>query len=82
MVKGMSDRLLINIIIKVKFYESLELFIKQNYMQFDGKYYTQTIGLARGSPLSLLLADIFTTYIEKSIFMIGSAKKRINLWFR
>lgn len=45
----------------------LKLVLGQNYFKFNNKVYTQKEGLAMGSPLSGLLANIFINNIEKAI---------------
>jgi hypothetical protein len=38
--------------------------MRQNYFQFDQEYYEQTEGLTMGAPVSAILAEIFTQYME------------------
>jgi hypothetical protein len=38
--------------------------MKQNYFQFDQQHYEQTEGIAMGAPISAILAEIFTQYME------------------
>ena len=40
---------------------------------FDGKYYTQTDGVAIGSPLDPILADIFVGYIERQVNIVNKS---------
>ena len=42
----------------------LRLILQQNYFTFNGNYYIQTEGLAMGSPLSGLLADIYLDFYD------------------
>ena len=44
----------------------LEVVLKQNYFTFDGLFYFQDDGLAMGSPLSGLLADIYLNFYENT----------------
>lgn len=39
--------------------------MEQNYFRFNNQYYRQKEGLAMGSPLSPLMADIFMDYFER-----------------
>ena len=41
---------------------------KQNYFLFNNQFYTQEEGLAMGSPLSPLLAEIFMDHLENKLF--------------
>lgn len=58
----------------------MSICMDQNYFLFEGKYYTQP-GVAMGSPLSPLLADIYMDYLEEKIL---SKLKTSNLlyWYR
>jgi hypothetical protein len=38
----------------------------QNYFQYEGKYYKPTTGVAMGSPLSGILAEIFLQDLEQN----------------
>ena len=63
--------------------QALTLCTSQNYFQFDHKLYSQKNGLAMGSPLSPLLADIFMDHLEKRIFnSYNSLLKNILYWHR
>lgn len=42
----------------------LQLVLKQNYFSFNDEHYVQEEGLAMGSPLSGLLADLYLNYFE------------------
>ena len=44
----------------------LEVVLKQNYFTFNGSFYIQDDGIAMGSPLSGLLADIYLNYYENT----------------
>lgn len=56
----------------------------QNYFKFDSSYYIQKEGLAMGSPLSGLLADIYMHNMEskKIINEINPFYNKIKYWFR
>lgn len=41
--------------------------LKQNFFQFNNKFYSQQSGLAMGSPLSPLLSEIFMSNLESKI---------------
>lgn len=43
------------------------LIVEQNFFQFNNVFYSQTDGLAMGSSLSPLLAEIFMSNLEKSL---------------
>ena len=57
--------------------DRLEVVLNQIYFIFDGNYYIQKKGLAMGSPLSGLLADIYLNHYE-NIHMFSSANKWHN----
>lgn len=44
----------------------LEIVLKQNYFQFNNKYYIQQQGLTMGSPLSSFLSEIYLNHIENT----------------
>lgn len=58
--------------------------LKQSYFQYESNYYIQKDGLAMGSPLSGLLADIFMHNLETTKIMNNSNpfKKNIMYWHR
>lgn len=56
--------------------------LKQNYFCFNNKFFKQTAGLAMGSPLSPLLAEIFMADLEHTILNLDHAKSRIKFWYR
>ena len=61
----------------------LKVVLKQNYFTFNGKYYLQTEGLAMGSPLSGLLADVFMNHFERKYIMSNPAyKNKILAYYR
>jgi hypothetical protein len=55
----------------------------QNYFKFNGKYFKQPNGLAMGSPLSPILADIYMDHFEKNLFSSSSElTKNVLCWYR
>jgi hypothetical protein len=55
----------------------------QNYFIFNEKFYEQISGLAMGSPLSPLLADIFMDRFEQNLFKnLPKNMNKIGYWFR
>jgi predicted GIY-YIG superfamily endonuclease len=60
-----------------------KLCVSQNYFLFNGTYFKQPKGLAMGSPLSPLLADIYMDSFEKSVFSSAHPLlKNVVCWFR
>ena len=51
---------------KTIFKRSLDWCLRNNTFIFDQKYYVQTDGIAMGSPLAPIIADIFMNYILES----------------
>ena len=58
----------------------LEMCTKQVHFSFDGKIYRQVNGVAMGSPLGPVIANIFMVELEKRL--IPTMGDRISLWFR
>lgn len=58
--------------------------LAQNYFNFNEKFYKQTDGLAMGSPLSGLLADIYLNNIENEKIFSANNKQanKIKMYFR
>lgn len=52
--------------------------IEQNYFRFNNNFYSQSSGLAMGSPISPILAEFFMDYMEESIEKLKSFK---NVFF-
>jgi len=40
--------------------------VKQNYFQFQNKFYIQNVGLAMGSPTSPVLSEIYLQFMEST----------------
>jgi hypothetical protein len=61
----------------------LELCVNQNYFLFNNNFYKQTDGLAMGSPLSPILADIFMDNLESQLFNSNlPILQNILYWYR
>ena len=59
----------------------LELCTKDNIFLFNGLLYQQIDGVAMGSPLGPLLANVFMSHVEKLLFN-SELKKEVNFWVR
>lgn len=59
----------------------LETILSQNYFLFNNQYYIQEGGLAMGSPLSGLLADIYLNYYENTYVLSDHNKFKDNIIF-
>lgn len=60
----------------------LQTILHQNYFSFNNKMYKQQEGLAMGSPLSGILADIFLNHIEQQIIQQLRAIDDTIKWYR
>ena len=58
----------------------LEFATKKSHFLFDGQYYDQIDGVAMGSPLGPVLANIFMCYFEEKWVMTGNIHP--SIWFR
>ena len=58
----------------------LEFATKKSHFLFDGKYYDQIDGVAMGSPLGPVLANIFMCNFEEKWVMTGNIQP--SIWFR
>jgi hypothetical protein len=54
---------------RVQMKKLLEYCIKLNHFTYNGKYYDQCDGVAMGSPLGPILADIFMSDLESKVFV-------------
>jgi hypothetical protein len=62
---------------------ALQTFVSQNYFKFRENIFEQPEGLAMGSPLSPLLADIYMDNLEKELFSsVNSLLKNVGGWYR
>ena len=59
----------------------LELCTKDNILLFNGLLYQQVDGVAMGSPLGPLLANIFMSHVEKLLFN-SDLKTEVNFWLQ
>ena len=55
----------------------LNVLLKQNYFTFNNNFYLQEFGLAMGSPLSGLLADLYLHHFENT-YMFSENNKFCN----
>jgi hypothetical protein len=80
------DHLLNNQVNPVIIEEILELTntcLNQNYFLFNNDYFQQLDGLAMGSPLSPLLAEMFMDEFESNLFNSGhDLTKHVHYWHR
>ena len=58
----------------------LEICTKEMHFSFDGSIYRQVNGVAMGSPLGPVIANIFMVELEKRL--IPTMSEKISLWFR
>ena len=58
----------------------LELCTKEMHFSFNGKIYKQKKGVAMGSPLGPVIANIFMVHLEKQ--MIHRLSDKMSSWFR
>ena len=65
---------------KTEVKELLQLCTKNVYFTFNGEIYIQIDGVAMGSPLGPVLANIFMVELEKII--IPKLEKEVKLWRR
>ena len=54
--------------------EMLQLILKENSFQFNGKHYLQTHGTAMGTKMAVAFANIFMSAIETEIIRLSSKK--------
>ena len=58
----------------------LELCIKEMHFSFNGCIYQQVNGVAMGSPLGPVLANIFMVELEE--MLIPTLSDKVSLWYR
>ena len=59
----------------------LKTILKQNYFSYDNEYFMQEDGLAMGSPLSGVLADLYLNHFENTFLMSSFNKQRDKIKF-
>ena len=59
----------------------LQITLKQNYFTFNNQFYNQDEGLAMGSPLSGLLADIYLNHFENKHILSKLNQQQKNIVF-
>ena len=59
----------------------LEFATKKSHFIFDGQYYDQIDGVALGSPLGPVLANIFMCHFEEK-WLMNSSRFHPTLWYR
>ena len=57
----------------------LEFCLKNMYFSFQGQFYEQVEGLAMGSPVSPIVADLFMEYFEQKVLTMAPTPR---LWHR
>jgi hypothetical protein len=55
----------------------LETILKQNYFQYEGNFYKPQTGIAMGSPLSGIIAEICTQHLEHQLLKHALENKDI-----
>lgn len=69
-------------IVRTELLGMMKLCSEYNYFKFNDKFFEQKDGLAMGSPLSPLLAELFMDNLESRIFENSPFKDKIVYWFR
>ena len=64
---------MIFILRKTNLHSSTEVATTNQLFQFDGHLYEQTDGVAMGSPLGLLMANVFICHLEEKLTRDGLA---------
>ena len=54
----------------------VEIFLKSTYFSFQGEIYEQVDGVAMGSPLSPIVANLYMEYLEKKAIDSSTLKLR------
>jgi len=67
---------------KDKYLKLIDTAIEQNYCRFNNKYYKSTKGLAMGSPMSPILAEIYMNHFETKLLKNSKHKDKIKFWNR
>ena len=54
---------------------------KNTVLQFNGKYYTQLDGVAMGSPIAPLMADVLMNWLVDNVSKIGCSPQILSgMW--
>jgi hypothetical protein len=61
---------------------NLEALLHQNYFQYEGKFYKPKTGIAMGSPLSSIIAEIFPQHLEQQILKHTLERQTITYYTR
>lgn len=64
------------------YYNLLCICAKQDYFKFNSKMYLQTSGLSMGSPLSPFLAEVFISWLERTLISTNTLFNHIVYWYR
>ena len=59
----------------------LEVILGQNYFTFNDQFYSQRDGLAMGSPLFGLLADIYLNFYENTFMFFNNIHKHNIIFY-
>ncbi|XP_063592242.1 uncharacterized protein LOC134769443, partial [Penaeus indicus] len=62
------------------FLQLIRLCVESNSFSFEGRFYSQTFGVAMGSPLSPVLANLFMEFFESEL--LPSISLRPTVWLR
>ena len=60
----------------------LEIILKQNYFQYNNRFYQPSKGIAMGSPISSTLAEIYLQYLEETYVKHCLENKEITYYKR
>ncbi|XP_069999233.1 uncharacterized protein, partial [Penaeus vannamei] len=62
------------------FLQLIRLCVESNSFSFEGRFYSQTFGVAMGSPLSPVLANLYMEFFESEL--LPSISPRPSMWLR
>jgi hypothetical protein len=60
----------------------LMIILEQNYVEHNGKWFKQNVGLAMGAPTSAILTEVFIQYLEHTIIFDILMKHQIIDYYR
>jgi hypothetical protein len=60
----------------------LQIILTNNYLEFKGKYFLQILGVAMGTPVAVVLANIFMFILERKIIGNPENAKCIDMYVR